>query len=104
MSGFPQIKDKNPILLVDDLVDSGLTLQLLYKELNALKAGPVKTAVLIRKFGGASGSVDFCGFDLGWSKESLAGRGLKDCWLYGYGMDLNGHQRELRHIGQLEIR
>ncbi len=104
LSGFPQIKGQDPILLVDDLVDSGLTLKLLRAELVSLKEGPVKTAVLIRKFGEASGPVDFYGFDLGWSKENLAERGLKDCWLYGYGMDLNGHQRDLRHIGQLEIK
>ncbi len=82
---------------------AGSTLKLLKEALVALKAGPVKTAVLIRKFGQASGSVDFGGFELDWSHEKLAQKGLKDCWLYGYGMDLNGHQRDLRHIKTLNI-
>ncbi len=93
-----------PILLVDDLVDSGMTLQMLRQELENLPSGEIKTAVLIRKFGSAGGPVDFCGCELGLSEESLAQKGLKDYWLFGYGMDLDGAQRELKYIGWIEIR
>ena len=93
----------HPLLIVDDLVDSGLTLKLLKKEMEGLKGGPVKTAVLIRKFGARSGDLDFCGFELDLDLKELAVKGLKDHWLYGYGMDLNGGQRDLDHIGSVAI-
>jgi hypoxanthine phosphoribosyltransferase len=99
-----QTIQKNLTLLVDDLVDSGLTLKTLKTELLTLSAKEVKTAVLLRKFGEESGPVDFCGFDLNLNREVLARKGLKDYWLFGYGMDLNGQQRELEHIGWVEIR
>ncbi len=92
-----------PTLLVDDLVDSGLTLKTLKDEIVALRVKEVKTAVLIRKFGEASGPVDFCGFDLNLDRETLSRKGLKDYWLFGYGMDLDGKQRELDSIGWMEI-
>jgi hypoxanthine phosphoribosyltransferase len=93
-----------PALLVDDLVDSGLTLRMLKAELLALGATEVKTAVLLRKFGESSGPVDFCGFDLNLDREVLGQKGLKDYWLFGYGMDLDGQQREWDAIGWVEIR
>ncbi len=93
-----------PILLVDDLVDSGLTLKWLRSELLSLGTKEIKTAVLLRKFGEAGGQVDFCGFDLNLNREALAEKGLKDYWLFGYGMDLNGESRELDTIGWVEIK
>jgi hypoxanthine-guanine phosphoribosyltransferase len=86
------------VLIVDDLVDSGLTLKKLKDELLTKGIEDVKTAVLIRKFGQASGPVDFLGFDLNWDHQTLAQKGFKDCWLYGYGMDLDGQQRNLSRI------
>jgi hypoxanthine phosphoribosyltransferase len=100
----PEAIQANPVLLVDDLMDSGLTLKILKAELLALGAREVKTAVLLRKFGETSGPVDFCGFDLNLSREELAQKGLKDYWLFGYGMDLNGRQREWEDIGWVEIK
>jgi hypoxanthine phosphoribosyltransferase len=100
----PKAIQSNPTLLVDDLTDSGLTLRILKTELLSLGAREVKTAVLLRKFGEASGPVDFCGFDLNLNREALAAKGLKDYWLFGYGMDLNGKQRGLGEIGWMEIR
>lgn len=92
------------VLIVDDLVDSGKTLEMLSSTVVELGAAEVKTAVLIRKFGSASGPVDFCGFDLNLQREALERKGLKDYWLFGYGMDLDGQYRELDHIGWVKIR
>lgn len=92
-----------PVLIVDDLVDSGKTLQMLKEKLSALGIGEVKTAVLIRKFGLQSGPVDLLGFDLNLSHDALAQKGLKDYWLYGYGMDLDGSQRDLDYVGWIEV-
>jgi hypoxanthine phosphoribosyltransferase len=91
------------VLVVDDLVDSGLTLKKLTEELLSKGIEDVKTAVLIRKFGLASGPVDFLGFDLNWNHQALAQRGFKDCWLYGYGMDLDDQQRDLPRIEGIYI-
>jgi hypoxanthine phosphoribosyltransferase len=100
----PKAIQSNPTLLVDDLTDSGLTLRILKAELLSLGAKEVKTAVLLRKFGETSGPVDFCGFDLNLNRKDLTAKGLKDYWLFGYGMDLDGKQRELDEIGWVEIR
>lgn len=93
-----------PVLIVDDLADSGGTLLALKAELKKAGAGEVRTAVLIRKWGTPSVPVDFCGLDLNLDRETLAGQGLKDRWLYGYGMDLDGRQRDLDHIGSVDIK
>lgn len=86
------------VLVVDDLADSGLTLRKLKGQLLAKGLKNVRTAVLIRKFGAASGPVDFLGFDLNWDHQALAQEGFKDCWLFGYGMDLDGKYRDLRQV------
>ena len=100
----PVVVKRRTVLLVDDLVDSGKTLEMLRARVGAMGAGKIKTAVLFKKFGAESGPVDFCGFDLSLKREELSRTGLKDYWLFGYGMDLNGEFRELDHIGWVEIR
>ncbi len=100
----PNVLNQSPVLLVDDLVDSGATLKLLKAEVTALGAGEVKTAVLTRKFGAQSGPVDFLGFDLNLDRSVLALKGLEDYWLFGYGMDLDGRYRELDYIGWVEMK
>lgn len=89
---------QHPTLIVDDLVDSGMTLQKLKNELSSHGVKGARTLVLIRKFGGIGGPVDFLGFDLNWNHEALAEKGFKDCWLYGYGMDLDGQHRDLKRV------
>jgi hypoxanthine phosphoribosyltransferase len=91
------------VLVVDDLVDSGLTLKKLKEELLAKGIEDVKTAILIRKFGLASGPVDFLGFDLDMDPQSLAQKGFKDCWLYCYGMDLDGQKRDTSQVEGLYL-
>ncbi|HUO58936.1 MAG TPA: phosphoribosyltransferase family protein [bacterium] len=93
-----------PVLIVDDLADSGKTLSHLKGRVFSFGISEVKTAVLIRKFCEESGEVDFLGFDLRLNRAELEGKGLKDLWLYGYGMDLDGQKRELGHIGWIEIK
>lgn len=99
----PAALHSQPVLIVDDLVDSGKTLMLLNEKIAALGVLEVKTAVLIRKFGSQGGPVDFLGFDLNLDHSALARKGIKDYWLFGYGMDLNGQQRDLDYIGWVEV-
>jgi len=91
------------VLIVDDLVDSGLTLKKLKNQLLEKGIENVKTAVLIRKFGAKSGPVDFLGFDLNLDTQTLSQKGFKDCWLYGYGMDLDGQERDKDQIEGLYL-
>ena len=93
-----------PVLIVDDLVDSGLTMETLRKEIIKLDAPEVKTAVFIQKYKTYKGPLDFCAIDLGLKKGDLAKKGLKDYWLYGYGMDLDGKHRGLKEIHWIPIR
>jgi hypoxanthine phosphoribosyltransferase len=93
-----------PVLIMDDLVDSGLTLQTLRKEILNLGAPEVKNAVFLRKYKSHRGPVDFCGIELGLNHKKLAQKGIKDYWLFGYGMDLNGKHRKSKKIGWVEIR
>jgi len=99
----PAVLESSLVLIVDDLVDSGKTLKMLKKKVAALGVAEVKTAVLIRKFGSVSGPVDFLGFDLNLDHAALVQKGLKDYWLYGYGMDLDNQCRDLDQIGWVEI-
>ncbi len=94
---------ENPTLIVDDLVDSGMTLEKLKEQLLTHGVVLVRTTVLIRKFGMKSGPVDFLGFDLNLNSQDLAQRGYRDCWLYGYGMDLDGEHRELPRVEGIYI-
>lgn len=98
-SGTVQITGKLPfdlsgkdVLLVDDILDSGLTLttvqQCLREECNPAS---LRTAVLLDKQRPRTCevSVDYVGFE------------IEDAFVVGYGMDYQGHYRHLPCIGVL---
>lgn len=93
-----------PTLIVDDIVDSGLTLKAVRKALLAGGAPEVKTAIFLKKFASYRGTLDFCAIHLNLNHKSMARKGVKDYWLYGYGMDLNGKYRGLKKVGWIEIK
>jgi hypoxanthine phosphoribosyltransferase len=95
---------QGPVLIVDDLLDSGKTLQTIREKISQKSGAELKTAVLIRKHAQSSLSVDFCGLELNLRREQLTAKGLKDYWLYGYGMDLDGKHRELDYVAGVEVR
>jgi len=80
--------DGRSILLVEDIVDTGLTLSTLRKMLLARGATDVKTVALIDKVKRriVDVPVDYAGFEVG------------DEYLLGYGMDWDGRYRNLRSI------
>lgn len=80
--------DGRSILLVEDIVDTGLTLVTLRKTLLARGASDVKTVALIDKVTRriVDVPVDYAGFEVG------------DEFLLGYGMDWEGRYRNLRSI------
>lgn len=80
------------VLLVEDIVDSGVTLGYLLRAFEARRPASLKTCALTRKPDRLPPdvSVDYVGFD------------IPDRWVVGYGLDLDNRFRTLPYIGVLE--
>ncbi|MEI6321939.1 MAG: hypoxanthine phosphoribosyltransferase [bacterium] len=85
--GIPGAVAGKEILLVDDILDTGRTLQTLQEQLLEGGAISVRTCVLLRKEYSKEKSADFVGFE------------IPDKFVVGYGLDLAGYYRNLPHIG-----
>lgn len=84
------IEGKN-VLIVEDIVDSGLTIKTLMDMLNVRKPKTVKLASLLFKPSKLKHKVtiDYLGFE------------IEDKFVIGYGLDYAGRYRELPYIGIL---
>jgi hypoxanthine phosphoribosyltransferase len=80
------------VLLVDDILDTGQTLQTLKSAFEARLQQPVKTAVLLWKQARTKVPLtpDYCGFH------------IDDHFVVGYGLDYNDNYRNLPEIHVLE--
>jgi len=80
------------LLVVDDILDSGHTLDVLTGLLRAQNPASLRTCVLLRKPGKSSLPLrpDYVGFD------------IPDEFVVGYGLDYNGFYRNLPEIGVLK--
>lgn len=78
------------VLLIEDLVDSGSTLDLLKKMLEARNPASLRCCSLLAKPAAQNVEVDFVGFHIG---EEFA---------VGYGMDRSGRYRGLPYVGIVE--
>lgn len=80
------------VLVIDDVLDTGLTLKSVCDALHAQGAAEVAAAVAIRKIGccKVDYTVDFCALQ------------CQDLFLVGYGLDFNGKYRNLPYIGYIE--
>ena len=80
------------VLLVDDIFDTGRTLEALLVELRRRGAERVRSLVLLRKAGRSEVAIepDFVGFD------------IPDVFVVGYGLDHDGAWRHLPHVAALE--
>ena len=81
-----------PVLIVDGIVDSGRTLDAVLHLLRELHPSEIRTCTLLdkpvrRQFDVA---IDYRGFE------------IEDLFVVGYGMDLDGAFRGLRHIAVVE--
>jgi hypoxanthine phosphoribosyltransferase len=85
------IKGRN-VILVDDIVDSGLTLHEYRKRLEKLEPASLETVALIDKVGKRDKhvSLDYCGFR------------IEEGFVVGYGLDCNEQYRELAALYVLE--
>jgi hypoxanthine phosphoribosyltransferase len=77
------------VLVVEDIVDTGLTLEYLYQTLSVRKAKTLKVASLLDKPSRrvVDVNVDYVGFE------------IPDAFVVGYGLDLDELYRNLRYIG-----
>lgn len=77
------------VLIVEDIVDSGNTLEYLMNTLLPRKPASLKTCVLLRKRERLEKDVmiDYLGFD------------IPDLWVVGYGLDYEDRHRALPYIG-----
>jgi len=80
------------VLLVEDIVDTGLTMNYLIDALKARKPAGLQTATLLLKPGALKTKVDldYVGFEI--SNE----------FVVGYGLDYQGFHRNLPYIAQVE--
>jgi hypoxanthine phosphoribosyltransferase len=77
------------VVIVEDIIDSGLTLSYLVKNLLDRKPASIKICVLCNKPANLQQhvKVDYCGFL------------LEDEFVVGYGLDFKGYLRNLPYIG-----
>lgn len=81
------------VLIVEDIIDTGLTMEFLLHQLNARKAKSIKVATLISKKARREKSIpiDFVGFY------------INDGFIVGYGLDYAEKYRSLPSINEVEI-
>ncbi|VAY86292.1 Hypoxanthine-guanine phosphoribosyltransferase [hydrothermal vent metagenome] len=93
---------KTSHIIIDDLIDSGKTVLGVKKYL--IKKGylDIQIAALINKYKNCN-IANILGYDLCYVKDELKNNGIKDYWLFGYGMDLDEKYRELEAIKALQI-
>ncbi len=77
------------VIIVDEILDSGATIRLLRKEIGELGPASLRTCVLIRKQNerALSTPCEMVGFD------------IPDVFVVGYGLDYNGHFRNMPFVG-----
>jgi hypoxanthine phosphoribosyltransferase len=79
------------VIVVEDIVDSGQTLDYLYRVLNGRKPASLNSCVLVRKErDNLSIPIDYLGFD------------IPDVWVVGYGLDFADNYRTLPYIAELK--
>jgi hypoxanthine phosphoribosyltransferase len=76
------------VIIVEDIVDTGITLSKLYAELQSLKPQTIRIATLLFKPGAYKGSI----------KIDYIGKSIPNDFIVGYGLDYDGLGRNLPDI------
>jgi hypoxanthine phosphoribosyltransferase len=86
-----QVRDTH-VLIVEDIVDTGHTLDYLKQTLAARRPASIKTCALVRKPSRheVDVEIDYLGFE------------IPDVWVVGYGLDWADRYRALPYIGVVE--
>jgi hypoxanthine phosphoribosyltransferase len=84
--------ERRPVVIVEDIADTGLTLSYLKRTLEARHPRSVRLCVLVDKIERrkADLDIDYIGFT------------IPDVFVVGYGMDWNGLYRNLPHVAVLD--
>jgi hypoxanthine phosphoribosyltransferase len=92
LSDIPEDITGKDILLVEDIIDSGLTLKFLKKKIKSKKPNSLKVCVLLNKVEGRQVEVDldYTGFE------------IPDKFIVGYGLDYDNKYRNLPYMAVLE--
>jgi hypoxanthine phosphoribosyltransferase len=78
------------VLIVEDILDSGNTLNYLHRILRGRKPASINTCVLVRKQRESLDiPIDYLGFE------------IPDVWVVGYGLDFADRHRTLPYIAEL---
>lgn len=87
---LPEVRGRH-VLLLDDILDTGQTLSRLVNRLQELGVASLRTAVLLRKQGRQTASLepDYTGFE------------IPDVFVVGYGLDFNDEHRHLPYLAVL---
>ena len=80
---LPKSFGNNPVLIIEDIVDSGETITLLRTAIASRFSGSIKVATLLKRQG-ATAQLDYCGFTV-----------PRAMFVVGYGLDIDGRYREL---------
>ncbi len=80
------------VLIVEDIIDSGLTVRYLRRMLEERKPADIRVVALLRKAktGAHEIDVDYVGFE------------IPDEFVVGYGLDMGGKYRNLRYVGKVK--
>ena len=82
---------KKHVLIIEDIVDSGNTIDYLYTVLKTRKPASIKTCTLTKKEGKAMDThIDYLGFE------------IPDVWVVGYGLDFAERHRTWPFIAELK--
>ncbi|MBR1783836.1 MAG: hypoxanthine phosphoribosyltransferase [Bacteroidales bacterium] len=85
---FPPSVEGRDVLIVEDVVDSGLTIQTMLADLRALRPRSVKVCTLFYKPDAFKGTY----------RIDYAGKAIGNEFIVGYGMDYDGRGRNLPSI------
>jgi len=85
--------ERKDVLLVEDIVDSGSTLDCVRKRILAKNPSSLKVCALLEKNGAKKipVNIDYVGFK------------IPACFVVGYGLDYNGKHRGLPYIGAIRV-
>lgn len=92
MDSREPIKDRH-VLIVEDILDSGDTLNYLYRTMQERKPASLRTCILVRKkreIANLEVPINYVGFE------------IPDVWVVGYGLDYDNHYRTLPYIAELD--
>ena len=76
------------VVVIEDIVDSGITIEHIIKQLNGYEPTEIKIATLLLKPGTYKKSI----------KLDYVGMEIPDDFIVGYGLDYNGYGRNLQNI------